>query len=87
MTLKGVWFQTVKPKQCINQTGRKRAFRIIQVMAAARYPRAVESTRRLEGGNVELRKTISRRGDSQLIVAVILFVATFGILFLDWLSG
>lgn len=51
------------------------------------YAQAVESTRNLEGGNVELRKTISRRGDSQLIVAVILFVATFGLLFLDWMSG
>lgn len=51
------------------------------------YAQAVESTRNLEGGNVELRKTISRRGDSQLIVGIILFVATFGILFLDWISG
>jgi syntaxin 18 len=51
------------------------------------YTAAAESTRNLEGGNVELRKTTSRRGDSQLIVAVILFVATFGLLFLDWMSG
>ena len=51
------------------------------------YAAAVESTKNLEGGNVELRKTISRRGDSQMIIAVILFVATFGLLFLDWMSG
>jgi syntaxin 18 len=47
----------------------------------------VESTRTLEGGNVALRKTVSRRGDTQTIIAVILFVATFGLLFLDWMSG
>ena len=51
------------------------------------YTQAVESTRNLEGGNVELRKTISRRGDSQLIIGVILFVATVALLFLDWFSG
>ena len=51
------------------------------------YAQAVESTRRLESGNVELRKTIARRGDSQMIVGLILFVATFSILFLDWISG
>mmetsp|Transcript_12614 Transcript_12614/g.30444 ORF Transcript_12614/g.30444 Transcript_12614/m.30444 type:complete len:321 (+) Transcript_12614:90-1052(+) len=51
------------------------------------YTQAVESTRHLEGGNVELRKTISRRGDAQLYIAVLLFVATFGLVFLDWMSG
>ena len=30
------------------------------------YSQAVESTRRLESGNVELKKTIARRGDSQI---------------------
>lgn len=51
------------------------------------YSEAVESTRRIEGGNVELRKTLERRGEGRKIVAVILFVATFGLLFLDWMSG
>ena len=51
------------------------------------YAEAVESTRRIEGGNVELRKTLERRGEGRKIVAVILFVATFGLLFLDWMSG
>lgn len=51
------------------------------------YAQAVESTRRLESGNVELKKTIARRGDSQMIVGLILFVATFSVLFLDWISG
>ena len=36
---------------------------------------------------VELRKTLERRGEGRKIVAVILFVATFGLLFLDWMSG
>ena len=51
------------------------------------YAEAVESTRRIESGNVELRKTLERRGEGRKIVAVILFVATFGLLFLDWMSG
>ena len=38
-------------------------------------------------GNVEMKKTIERKGDAQRYVAIILFIATFGLLFLDWYSG
>ncbi len=51
------------------------------------YAQAVESTRNLESGNVQLKKTIKRRGEGSFIVGIVLFIATFGLLFLDWLQG
>ncbi|CEF99062.1 unnamed product [Ostreococcus tauri] len=51
------------------------------------YHDAVESSRHFEMGNVEMKKTIERKGDAQRYVAIILFIATFGLLFLDWYSG
>ena len=53
----------------------------------ALYTQAIESTKRIESGNVELRKTIARRGDANVVVGVILFLATFGVLFMDWMTG
>lgn len=51
------------------------------------YAQAVESTRNLESGNVQLKKTIKRRGEGSFIVGIVLFIATFSLLFLDWLQG
>ena len=51
------------------------------------YHDAIESSRHLDLGNVEMKKTISRKSDAQRYVALILFIATFGLLFLDWYSG
>ena len=51
------------------------------------YNDAVESSRHFEMGNVEMKKTIARKGDAQRYVAIILLVATLGLLFLDWYSG
>ena len=51
------------------------------------YSQAVEATFHLNSGNVELRKTIARRGDAQRLVAYVLFAATVALLFVDWVSG
>tara|TARA_B110000977_G_scaffold201877_1_gene299664 strand:+ start:12473 stop:13495 length:1023 start_codon:yes stop_codon:yes gene_type:complete len=51
------------------------------------YSQAVESTKNLQTGNVELRKTIKRRGDAQRFVGYLLFLATFLLMFVDWISG
>lgn len=51
------------------------------------YNDAVESSRHFEMGNLEMKKTIARKGDAQKYVAIILLIATFGLLFLDWYSG
>ena len=51
------------------------------------YAQAVESTRDLESGNVQRKKPIKRRGEGSFIVGIVLFIATFGLLFLDWLQG
>ena len=51
------------------------------------YSQAVEATRALQTGNVELRKTVERRSDAQRLVATLMFAATFALLFIDWISG
>ena len=51
------------------------------------YSQAVEATRAVQTGNVELRKTIQRRSDAQRLVAALMFAATFALLFIDWISG
>jgi syntaxin 18 len=51
------------------------------------YQDAIESSRHLDMGNVEMKKTIARKGHAQRYVAVILLIATLGLLFLDWYSG
>ena len=51
------------------------------------YQDAIESSRHLDMGNVEMKKTIARKGSAQRYVALILLVATLGLLFLDWYSG
>ena len=51
------------------------------------YAQAVESTRNLESGNVQLKKTIKRRGEGSFIVGIVLVIATFSLLFLYWLQG
>jgi syntaxin 18 len=51
------------------------------------YSQAVEATRAVQTGNVELRKTIERRSDAQRLVAALMFAATFALLFIDWISG
>ena len=50
------------------------------------YSEALKSTKFLEIGNVEMRKTISRRRSGSSYIAFVLFVATFAVLFLDWFS-
>ena len=51
------------------------------------YSQAVDATRAVQTGNVELRKTIERRSDAQRLVAYVMFAATFALLFIDWISG
>ena len=51
------------------------------------YSQAVEATRALQTGNVELWKTVERRSDAQRLVAALMFAATFALLFIDWISG
>ena len=53
----------------------------------ALYQDAIESSRHLDWGNVEMKKTIERKGGAQRIIAFIFLVATLGLLFLDWYSG
>jgi syntaxin 18 len=51
------------------------------------YQEAIDSSRNFDMGNVEMKKTIARKGDAQRYVAIILFIATLALLFLDWYSG
>ena len=51
------------------------------------YSQAVDATRAVQTGNVELRKTIERRSDAQRLVAYVMFATTFALLFIDWISG
>jgi len=53
----------------------------------ALYQDAIESSRHLDWGNVEMKKTIERKGGAQRIIAFIFLIATLGLLFLDWYSG
>ena len=48
------------------------------------YSEALKSTKFLEIGNFEMRKTISRRRSGSNYIAFVLFIATFAVLFLDW---
>jgi len=50
------------------------------------YAEALKSTKFLEVGNVEMRKTISRRRSGSSYMAFVFFVATFAVLFLDWFN-
>jgi syntaxin 18 len=50
------------------------------------YTEALKTTKFLETGNVEMRKTISRRRSGSNYMAFVLFVATFAVLFLDWFN-
>ena len=51
------------------------------------YQEAIDSSRHFDMGNVEMKKTIARKGDAQRYVAIILLIATIALLFLDWYSG
>jgi len=51
------------------------------------YQDAIESSRHLDVGNVEMRKTIARKGSAQKWVALFLLIAALALLFLDWYSG
>jgi syntaxin 18 len=53
----------------------------------ALYMEALESSRHLDLGNVEMKKTIKRKGSAQKYVALFLLIATLALLFLDWYSG
>ena len=50
------------------------------------YTEALKTTKFLETGNVEMRKTISRRRSGSNYMAFVLFIATFAVLFLDWFN-
>lgn len=50
------------------------------------YTEALKTTKFLEMGNVEMRKTISRRRSGSNYMAFVLFIATFAVLFLDWFN-
>lgn len=51
------------------------------------YQDAIESSRHLDVGNVEMRKTIARKSSAQKYVAFLLLIAALALLFLDWYSG
>jgi len=50
------------------------------------YTEALKTTKFLDVGNVEMRKTISRRRSGSNYMAFVLFIATFAVLFLDWFN-
>jgi len=50
------------------------------------YTEVLKTTKFLETGNVEMRKTISRRRSGSNYMAFVLFIATFAVLFLDWFN-
>ncbi|KAH1119248.1 hypothetical protein GYH30_047869 [Glycine max] len=50
------------------------------------YDQAVEATKNVELGNIELSRAIQRNSSSRTILLLFLSVLTFSILFLDWYS-
>ncbi|RZB57732.1 Syntaxin-81, partial [Glycine soja] len=50
------------------------------------YDQAVEATKNVELGNIELSRAIQRNSSSRTFLLLFLSVLTFSILFLDWYS-
>ncbi|KAL3820149.1 hypothetical protein ACJIZ3_006054 [Penstemon smallii] len=50
------------------------------------YEQAIEATMNVELGNKELSQAIQRNSSSRTFLLLLLFVFTFGIIFLDWYS-
>ena len=48
------------------------------------YSQAVRATVNIDSGNVHLKKAIRHNASARLYVLVLLLVASFGLLFLDW---
>ena len=52
-----------------------------------RLVQAVEATKNVEGGNVQLQKAIRLNTSARWYIFVLFMVASLGLLFLDWFSS
>ena len=51
------------------------------------HVQALEATKHVEGGNVQLQKAIRMNTSTRWYIFVLFMVASLGLLFLDWFSS